>query len=138
MDTNPQYRAKTDPKVDPNVTYETEIRNKGSSTGWIIGGLVVLALIAAFFMWGGSTNTPAPTTGTTTEQPATPTPTPAPEQPATPTQPQGGTTTQPTQPEGSTTTPPATPAPEQPATPTTPAPEGGTTGGTTGQGTTNP
>lgn len=134
MDTNPQYRAKTDPKADSNVTYETEIRNRGSgsSTGWIIGGLVVLALIAAFFMWGGTGTPPAPTTGTTTEQPATPPATP--EQPATPTQPQGGTTTQP---EGSTQQP-AAPAPEQPATPTAPAPEGGTTGGTTGQGTTNP
>ena len=35
MDTNPQYRAKTDPKTDSTVSYDTEIRNSGSSsTGW--------------------------------------------------------------------------------------------------------
>jgi hypothetical protein len=108
MDTNPQYRQKTDPKVDPNLQYNTEIR-------WIIGGLIVLALIAAFFLWGGSGTPPQSPTGTSTT-----------EQPATPTQPQGSS--QPQQ--------PATP--EQPATPkpaTPPAPQGGTTGG---QGSTNP
>ncbi len=112
MDTNPKYGQKTDPKVDPNLQYNTEIRSGGlSSTGWIIGGLVVLALIAAFFMWGGNGTPPQPT-GTTTEQPATP----APEQPATPTEPQGSSEQ------------PATPTPEQPA---TPAPQGGTTGQST-------
>ncbi|MGE3871939.1 MAG: hypothetical protein AB7F74_03170 [Parvibaculaceae bacterium] len=130
MDTNPQYRPKTDPKVEPDIKYETGkydagVRSGTSSTGWIIGGLIVLALIAAFFMWGGSSNAPAPTTGTTTEQPVTPTPTPTPtppqgssEQPATP-------PAAPAQPQGSSEQP-AVPAPAQPE------------GGTTGQGTTNP
>src|SRR5439155_23827398 len=87
MDTNPQYRQKTDPKVDPNLQYNTEIRSGSSSTtGWIIGGLIVLALIAAYFLWGGSGTPPQSPTGTTTEQPVTP-----PQPPATPTpsQPQG-------------------------------------------------
>lgn len=117
MDTNPQYRPKTDPKSESDLQYNS-MRSGTSSTGWIIGGLIVLALIAAFFMWGGNGTPPQPTTGTTTEQPATP---PAPEQPATPTQPQGSS---------------EQPAPEQPAQPAPeqPAPQGGTTG----QGTTNP
>ena len=86
MDTNPQYRQKTDPKVDPNLQYNTEIRSGSSSTtGWIIGGLIVLALIAAYFLWGGSGTPPQSPTGTTTEQPVTP-----PQQPATPTPSQPG------------------------------------------------
>jgi hypothetical protein len=97
MDTNPQYRPKTDPRVDPDIQYNTDVRSGMNSTGWIIGGLIALALIAAFFMWGGTGTPPQPTTGTTTTEPATP---PAPEPPApeqtAPQQPapQGGTTGQ--------------------------------------------
>jgi hypothetical protein len=107
MDTNPQYRSKTDPKSESDVQYNTNVRTGTSTTGWIIGGLIVLALIAAFFMWGGSGTPPQTGTGTTTEQPATP---PA-EQPATPPA---------TQPQGQQPAPaPEQPAPQQPA----PAPQ---------------
>jgi hypothetical protein len=55
---------------DPNINRRRSVRDETSYTGWIIGGLVALLVIAGIFMMSGrnagdntASNTPAATTG---------------------------------------------------------------------------